>query len=586
MKEQETLKSKVLEIITQKIESFLKDTGDFDPKSLRPLKIEYSRNEKFGDYSTAFLLENKDILGNPKDISEKFLPSLRDTDLFSEVSFSMPGFLNFRISRSALGIYLKTILEQDSITIPKLDAPEKIIFEFVSANPTGPLNIVSARAAATGDSICNLLSSIGHEVHSEFYVNDYGNQVLLMGVSCVLRLKEIKGETLSYQPEGGTESIEELLNSNLFPYEGYRGEYIKDIVHHYLNQPESKSIIESHLNDNSFVKLSELFSEWAVQFNLSKQKKDLENFGVHFKNFFSEKSLHDSGDVLKAESFLNSSGKIYSEDGKKIFRSTDYGDDKDRVVVREDGRPTYLLADIAYHKTKIDRNFTKIYNIWGPDHHGYIARLSGAIQALGYREDCFRILIAQQVNLISKGEKVKMSKRLGQFQTMEDLLEYLGEHGKDVARYFFITRALGTPLEFDLDLAKEESDKNPVFYLQYAHARIRSIFRENSEERDFDAFQNLESREERDRLLFWICRFPEEVLDSAIQMEPHRLTNYLQNLAKVFSKFYIGKENRIKDSDKETRLGLTYICYATALCLKMGLNLLGVHAPDILEKSN
>ena len=584
MNESEVLRNKVLKILENGVLEYLKSKSlSYTIEELSP-KIEYSRNEKFGDYSTAFLLEHKEKLGLPNENSIEFISFLQSS-LFSEVTFSPPGFINFKISRNELVKYINLFTINKNTIFPEVTVKERILFEFVSANPTGPLNIVSARAAAMGASITNLLSKVGNHVEREFYVNDYGNQVLLLGASCVIRLKELKGLEIQFQDEGDTSSLEILLNSNKLPYEGYRGEYVTQFVKEIYNSSE-KDNIDLMYNKNNFLELAEYFSIKATTYNLETQKKDLENFGVKFDTFFSERSLHVSGKVDECFAELNNTGKIKKEDDKFIFLSTEYGDDKDRVVIRDDGRPTYLLADIAYHKSKIDRKFTKLYNIWGPDHHGYIARLKGAMIALGFPDESFRILIAQQVNLLSKGEKVKMSKRLGQFQTMSDLMEFLGDSSRDIARYFFVIRALETPLDFDLDLAKEESDKNPVFYLQYAHARIQSIFKEVGKEIDMDLYLKLKSTYERDRLLFWIARFPEEILDSAKNMEPHRLANYLQNLAKTFSKFYIAKDNKLKDCTTEERKALSFLLEGTLVCLKEGLAILGISAPDRLERES
>ena len=571
MKENETLKNLVL----NELESVVSKFTPPDLLSKVKVRVEYSRNEKFGDYSTPFLLENKDLLGDAKENSERFLELFKNVKLFSKVDFTPPGFINFRIEDSHLLNYIHSFIEAKNNLFAQVDEKEKIIFEFVSANPTGPLNIVSARAAATGDTICNLLTTLGHTVHREFYVNDYGNQVFLLGVSCLSRLREhLTGVSLSFQEEGDTSSLETLLEKNILPGEGYRGEYIKEIAIQIYSDTNKKSIIDELLKSKNYQSLAEKFAVWAVERNLQTQKEDLISFGVNFDLFYSEKSLHESNSVLTVMDNLKKSGDIKEEDGKQVFTSTKYGDDKDRVVVRDDGRPTYLLADIAYHKTKIDRGFNQIINIWGPDHHGYIARLRGAMISLGFSESRFKVLISQQVNLISKGEKQKMSKRLGQFQTMKDLLEFLGESAKDVGRYFFIMRSLESPLDFDLDLAKEESDKNPVFYIQYAHARIHSIFRETGKEFSFENLKSLPLTEERRGLLFWVARFPEEVLDAGKNKEPHRVANYLQNLSKAFTRFYGAKDNKLKDCDEKTRLGLAFICKSASITIKEGLDIL------------
>ena len=582
MKENETLKNLVLNELESVVSKFT------PPDLLQKVKVrvEYSRNEKFGDYSTPFLLENKDLLGDAKENSERFLELFKNVKLFSKVDFTPPGFINFRIEDSHLLNYIHSFIEANNNLFAQVDEKEKIIFEFVSANPTGPLNIVSARAAATGDTICNLLKTLGHTVHREFYVNDYGNQVFLLGVSCLSRLREhLTGVSLSFQEDGDTSSIETLLEKNILPGEGYRGEYIKEIAIQIYSDTNKKSVIDELLKTKSYQSLAEKFAVWAVERNLQTQKEDLISFGVNFDLFYSEKSLHESNSVLTVMDNLKKSGDIKEEDGKQVFTSTKYGDDKDRVVVRDDGRPTYLLADIAYHKTKIDRGFDQIINIWGPDHHGYIARLRGAMISLGFSESRFKVLISQQVNLISKGEKQKMSKRLGQFQTMKDLLEFLGESAKDVGRYFFIMRSLESPLDFDLDLAKEESDKNPVFYIQYAHARIHSIFRETGKEFSFENLKSLSLTEERRGLLFWVARFPEEVLDAGKNREPHRGANYLQNLSKAFTRFYGAKDNKLKDCDEKTRHGLAFICKSASITIKEGLDILGISSPEKMERS-
>ena len=582
MKENETLKNLVLNELESVVSKFT------PPDLLQKVKVrvEYSRNEKFGDYSTPFLLENKDLLGDAKENSERFLELFKNVKLFSKVDFTPPGFINFRIEDSHLLNYIHSFIEANNNLFAQVDEKEKIIFEFVSANPTGPLNIVSARAAATGDTICNLLKTLGHTVHREFYVNDYGNQVFLLGVSCLSRLREhLTGVSLSFQEDGDTSSVETLLEKNILPGEGYRGEYIKEIAIQIYSDTNKKSVIDELLKTKSYQSLAEKFAVWAVERNLQTQKEDLISFGVNFDLFYSEKSLHESNSVLTVMDNLKKSGDIKEEDGKQVFTSTKYGDDKDRVVVRDDGRPTYLLADIAYHKTKIDRGFDQIINIWGPDHHGYIARLRGAMISLGFSESRFKVLISQQVNLISKGEKQKMSKRLGQFQTMKDLLEFLGESAKDVGRYFFIMRSLESPLDFDLDLAKEESDKNPVFYIQYAHARIHSIFRETGKEFSFENLKSLSLTEERRGLLFWVARFPEEVLDAGKNREPHRVANYLQNLSKAFTRFYGAKDNKLKDCDEKTRHGLAFICKSASITIKEGLDILGISSPEKMERS-
>ncbi|UML79729.1 arginine--tRNA ligase [Leptospira kirschneri] len=586
MKENETLKQIVFKTLEEGVNILIGSFPEVEKETLK-IKIEYSRDEKFGDYSTSFALENSKLLKrNPIQVSKELVEILKKrTDLFEKVDFTPPGFVNFRISTLFLLNYIEISVLSGNY-FPKVDLPLRINLEFVSANPTGPLNIVSARAAANGDAMASLLKAIGHKVDKEFYINDYGNQVFLLGVSTLVRIRELKGEEGTQQETADDTPIEIILEKNILPAEGYRGEYIKDIASSLLKDPEKNVIIENLLKQKKYKELAELCSVWTVENNLIWQKKDLDAFGVEFDRYFSERTLHEANKVLAVMKDLEKSGKIFQENGKKVFRSTEYGDDKDRVVVRDDGRPTYLLADIAYHKDKIERGYNKIYDIWGPDHHGYIARLSGAIQSLGYKKENFKVIISQQVNLLESGQKLKMSKRAGSFQTMSDLIGFLGKHGKDVGRYFFVMRSLDAPLDFDLDLAKDESDKNPVFYLQYAHARICSIFKEVGNETSKEAAAILEMSEDRKRLLFWIAKFPEEIFDSANAMEPHRITNYLQNFAKAFTSFYLAKDNRLKEAPEEIRLGLARICLAAKNVLAEGLKLIGVSAPERMEKEN
>ncbi|ABZ94535.1 Arginine--tRNA ligase [Leptospira biflexa serovar Patoc strain 'Patoc 1 (Ames)'] len=590
MKANQLLKNLVLTELESAVSSYLTKQKIDLPLTEFKIRIEYSRDEKFGDYSSPFALENKNILKlNPKEIAEGVLSEIKNETLFEFVTFSPPGFINFRIRSQFLIQYTNQVMSP-MVTFAKTDEKQSILLEFVSANPTGPMNIVSARSAAYGDALANLLLSLGHTVKREFYVNDYGNQVYLLGVAVLLRIFEEKGEKISFQEDESKESVFTLIEKRILPKESYRGEYIRDIAKEVLSNKTKSIQVEEWIQNKNWDECIHDLSKYAVEYNLSRQKEDLKLFGVHFDQFFSERSLHEAGDVENVPTLLKKED-VSTIDGKLHFLSTQYGDDKDRVIRREDGRPTYLMADIAYHFDKYKRGFTKLIDIWGPDHYGYIARLKGAVLSFGKSNDSFLILIAQQVNLIENKEKVKMSKRLGIFQTMRDLLSYLGKNGKDVGRYFFLMRSSDAPLDFDLDLAKDESDKNPVFYIQYAHARICSIFRElQISIADWsipkvvsgDCFQS----EERLRLLFWVARFQEEVYDTATNLEPHRLTNYLQSLSKAFTKFYSHKDNRIKEKQGEEREQLLFLILFTKRAIASGLELLGISSPEKMSKED
>jgi arginyl-tRNA synthetase len=522
------------------------------------IKVEFTKEEKFGDYATPFALESARILRkSPIDIGSILKDYIEASEIVERVDVVKPGFINIFLSLDFLYETLMTILDmQDSFGRTVREIPERVNLEFVSANPTGPLNIVSARAAALGDTLANLLEADGYEVHREYYINDFGNQVYLLGKSVLYRYRESSGEKIT------------------FPEDAYHGEYIKDIAMHI--KENFKDEIERYRDEDELI---EFMTEKAVEYIVNKQKKDLSNFNVKFDTWFHERSLHENGYIQSVLKHLEAINVIKSEGGKKLFKSKEFGDDKDRVLVRDDNRPTYFLADIAYHKNKIDRGFDLIINIWGPDHHGYMDRLKGAMKSLGFEDDRFKILIAQQVNLIEEGETVKMSKRLGKFSTMSELID---EIGVDVARYFFIMRSMESHLDFDLTLAKKESSENPVFYLQYAHARICSIFRE-AEKRgivhdvrlnEMSALNNAESL----ALLKLMVKFPEEIHDSASSFEPHRIANYLLKLAQLFHKFYT--EHRVLSDDMVKTNTYLSLCDGVRIILKNGLNLLGVSAPE------
>ncbi len=535
--------------------------GELPEAEYPVIKIEYPKEAKFGDYSTPVALESARLIKrSPLEIGEILKKHLLKIDgLIGEIEIVKPGFINIFISLSYLKkITLDIIVKGEEYGRRVKQNPLKYNIEFVSANPTGPLNVVSARAAAIGDTISNLVEANGDYVDREFYVNDFGNQVNLLGQSVLSRIRELRGE------------------STAFPDDGYHGGYIKDIAEWIIQNhaPEFDALAD----EEGRVEFS---ASKAVEYNVASQQRDLSSFNVNFKTWFRESTLHKEGDVDKAYRKLESGDFIFTEDNKKFFRSTQFGDDKDRVVVRDDGRPTYLMADITYHYDKIKRGYDRIIDIWGPDHHGYIARLSGAVQALGLEKEKFRVLISQQVNLIMDGESVKMSKRLGNFSTMKELID---EIGVDVSRYFFIMRSLDSHLDFDLSLAKKNSSENPVFYLQYAHARICSIFREaekrgiNSDVSDFN-IEYLDNKEAI-TLMKQMAKFPEEIIDAAENFEPHKIATFLMRLAQSYHRFYT--EHRILSDDPGNTQASLALCRSIVIVLKNGLKILGVSAPEIM----
>lgn len=602
-----TLKSAVAQAIVETLPE-----GDL---RLARFPLEYSREEKFGDYAATAAMDRdfREVLSkrnpkykNPREAGQYLVDHIRKSEgassMFSNAELAGPGFLNLTLSVDVLLGFLQQALSNASDYGRTKPAEKRsILFEFVSANPTGPLNVVSARAAALGDSCCNLLEWAGENVYREYYVNDYGNQIRLLGESCFLRALEAQGVPIKWSEKNG-DSVTYAEGPGLpFPAEGYHGEIIKDcvqeiqrrktvligpkLVEHAHSVARAADVPLDFLSQHpAWKELAERMSVAAVNVFLDTQKRDLERFRVHYDNFYRESDLHKQNKVAAAKNFLE--GYVRKEGNKEIFESTKFGDDQDRVIVREDGRPTYLLADIAYHKAKMDRGYTELLNIWGPDHHGYIKRLAGALTAMGYPENAFRVLLAQQVNLLENGKPFVMSKRAGKFVTMETLMN---EIPVDVLRYFFVMRSFEAHLDFDFAEAADTSEKNPYYYVAYAHARICSIARKAAEKGilplgdspDFDkTFEGLDWSVDRRRLLFLVARFPEEIQDAARSLEPHRLVTYLYQLASALSRFYAPRENRIIEQDERTARALLTLLEGVRICLGNGLKILGMHAPD------
>jgi arginyl-tRNA synthetase len=607
-------------------------------------RVEYPPGTDKGHYSTPVAMEcAKKFKSNPREIAIEIVQKIKEdqkaNEYFEKIEIANQGFINFYISTNAHLLMLQKF-NQDSKSIFNLvktkNTDKKIIFEFVSANPTGPLNIVSARAAAVGDAICRIIKICNYNIHREYYVNDYGNQVRLLGLSLAARylqklghnvdlpeegyqgeyIKKILDEILIDHPIGDDydrEYISYFLTENLMPkpIDQFKGKHIRpikvQIEEIFQKNLEVKSVEKMNFDltnpkhNDVFEQLGSLFGVLAVIRLKFTHKDDLSSFHVEFDKFFSESSLHIKDEngksaVDKVKEELIKSGHTKLEDGAVLFKSTDFGDDKDRVIVRSDSRPTYLLADIAYHKNKIDRGFTHIYDIWGPDHHGYIARLKGALKALGFpdekKDEAFEVMIVQQVNMIEDGKPVVMSKRLGKFHTMTDLLAKIPA---DVVRYFFLMRSQSSHLDFDLDLAMTHSSKNPVYYIQYAHARICSIFREAKKDIDGEisvsnAMSGVTSQQikmaAREELLLMLWRFPEFIEQISINFEVQLLSEYLYSVATVFTRFYHEKENRILtllESNPAEADFLLKICQVTRQVIQEGLGLLGISAPDKMD---
>ena len=542
------LEKNLTQVLKQK--SFI-DSEDFKIIFERPKIAEH------GDLATnvAMMLASQ-LKRKPRDIAHDIVESLKlDQKIVKSVEIAGAGFINFRFGNGYYHNELQEILDTgEKFGKSDSDNKQRIQIEFVSANPTGPLNIVSARAAAVGDVMTNLFAAVGHEVQREYYVNDAGRQVRLLGMSVSARYMELLG------------------HEEPFPEEGYRGDYVTDIAQKFVSDYGDKFAMLA--SEDRWEQLSDL----AVETILSEQKQVLDSYRLNYDNWFSEKTLRASDTHLQVLDKLTKNGFVYEKDGAKWFKSSAFGDEKDRVLVTGEGEPTYFLVDIAYHADKYNRNFSKLYDLWGPDHHGYIPRMKAALLALGFPQGSFEVNIIQQVNLIRDGEIVKMSKRAGKIIEMKELIE---EVGVDVARFFFVARRTQSPLDFDMDLAKKTSDENPVYYVQYAHARICNIIKHAAEKGvDFPQAANLEllDKEEELTLIKKMMEFPDIIAKAVEYLEPHRIPNYLQEVAATLHRFY--HHHKVVSDDSELTKARLLLIQGAKIVIANALKLLGVTAPE------
>jgi len=529
--------------------------------------FEIPKNEKHGDYASnvAFILASR-LKQSPLKVAQKLLPFLDRVDFSSvikEVKIADPGFINFFFKDNFWYEQLKIILTQgEGFGKADLGKGKRIQIEFVSANPTGPLHIGHGRGAALGDALASILSFVGYQVTKEYYINDVGNQMETLGRSVFYRYQEL------------------FSRSTEFPEDHYQGEYIYDIARKAIELWGDRYL------ENKEKEVIPVFSQLAKEVILGGIKQDLEDFRVNFDSWFSEKELIESGELEDIIAELKKRGLLYEKDGAWWFPATKFEDEKDRVVIRSNGQKTYFASDIAYHKNKFSRNFDYLINIWGADHHGYVPRLKAMIKALGYDPERLRVLLVQMVSLVREGKSISMSTRQGEFISLR---EVLSEVGSDVTRYLLLTRKSDVPLEFDLELAKKQSDENPVYYVQYAHARLCSILR-LAQERGIDidnlvdANISLLTNPEELALIKKISHFPEVVEGSALSLEPHRLTIFLQDLVSAFHRYYhSGKlegERRVLTSDLTLSRARLSLVIGLKITIKNALSLLGVSAPE------
>lgn len=523
--------------------------------------FEKPRIESFGDLSTNIaLLAARELRTNPRTLAEKIVENLRcDSSIVSRVEVAGSGFINFKFTPEYfISIVGKVLVEGESYGRSNIGSGKKTQVEFVSANPTGPLTVGHGRNAVFGDTVANILEWTGYDVTREYYFNNAGRQMRVLGDSVRLRYLEFVGE------------------NNQFPDDYYQGEYIRDIARHLFEEYGDSLVNESPEG---------IFKQRAEEEIFEDIRKTLKRLGIKFDVFYNENSLYESGKINETISALERAGLVYEKDGAKWFRASAVGGEQDKVIVKSTGEPTYRLPDIAYHIEKFRRGFELIVDIFGADHIATYPDVLLALKSLGYDTEKIKVLIHQFVTILQNGEVVKMSTRRANFITLDELIDWVGS---DAVRFFFLMRSIGTHLNFDIELAKKQSDENPVFYLQYAHARIASIIRfaESEGIRANDLFSDgelaadlslLKEKEEID-LAKLLAEFPDVVESAAFTFEPHRIINYLQSVAEAFHHFY--HVHRVVIPQKELLMARLSLCLATKTVLANGFKILGISAPE------
>ncbi|WP_188456866.1 arginine--tRNA ligase [Virgibacillus oceani] len=520
--------------------------------------LEKPKDKAHGDFASNIAMQLARIAKKaPRQIADEIVKSLDQSKAsIDKVEIAGPGFINFFTKNDFLGELIPTIMTAgEAYGKTNTGNGEKIQVEFVSVNPTGDLHLGHARGAAFGDVLCNVLDTAGYDVEREYYINDAGNQIDNLALSVEARY------------------LQALNKDAAMPEDGYHG---SDIIE--IGKTLALEYGDKWVNMEREERLA-FFKEYGLDFELGKIKKDLADFGVAFDSWFSERSLYKEDKVTNALKTLEDGGYIYEKDGATWFRSTDFGDDKDRVLIKQDGTYTYLTPDIAYHQNKLERGFDKVINVWGADHHGYIPRMRAAIQALGYSRDKFEVKIIQMVNLFENGEKLRMSKRTGKAVALRELME---EVGVDAVRYFFVTRSNDSQLDFDLNLARSQSNDNPVFYVQYAHARICTMLKQAVEkgfaaEEKYDA--SLLTAEKEIDLLKKLGEFPQMIADAAEKHTPHKVTQYVFDLASLLHSFY-NAEKVLDQGNPELTKARIALMKAVRITIANGLKLIGVTAPE------
>lgn len=535
------------------------ERGTLKSSQVPEIELEVPARAEHGDFSTnlAMVLARAEKMA-PRKVAEALVAVLEESAAeWGRVEIAGPGFINFYLASGHWFRILDEVLRHGAdYGRSNYGKGKKVQVEFVSANPTGPLHIGHGRGAATGDAVAAVLAAAGYQVQREYYLNDAGNQMQTLGRSLLLRYRELLGESVE------------------FPDDCYQGDYIRDIAKEVL---ESKGRALLDLSENEAIEQIGSYGGQRIRDGID---VDLEDFGVRFDNWYSEQSLYDRGEVERAIALIKERGLTYEEDGALWFKTTDFGDDKDRVLIRSNGVTTYFASDVAYHKEKYERGFDLVIDVWGADHHGYIPRMKAVLAGLGRDTEDLQCILVQLVNLLREGKQVAMSTRAGEFVTLREVID---EVGKDACRFFFLSRRSDSKLDFDLELAKKQSNENPVYYVQYAHARVCSINRNAAEagitlpaaeEVDFSQL----TLEDELALVKQLSRYGEVVESAAQHFEPHRIVFYLQDLAARFHSYY-NKGRVLTDNVKTSRARL-YLINGVRTVLENALLLLGVSAPE------
>lgn len=551
------MKERLIQLLKESIDSCL-EKGLLKETNIPFIEVEFPREGSHGDYASnvAMILASSQR-DAPRSIAGRIVKNINDSDkLLDKIEIAGPGFINFFIKREVWATLLEEVDRQgDRYGESDIGNDTRVQVEFVSANPTGPLHIGHARGAVIGDVIANILQATGFSVSREYYINDAGNQMNILGESVYYRYLELTGEDI------------------VFPENCYQGRYITELA-----ETIGERFGERFRSEKE--PAIPFLTKYAADHILEGIKEDLETLGVVFDRYFSEKELYEDDGVNRILQNLQKDGFIYKEADTLWFKTTDFDDEKDRVVIRENGEPTYFAADIAYHHNKYSRGFDKVINVWGADHHGYIPRMHAAIQALGKKKEVLEIVLVQLVNLLRNGVPVPMSTRAGEFVTIREVTH---EVGKDAARYNFLMRRSNSHLDFDLELAKAQSSENPVYYVQYAHARLSSIMRLAAEQGypipTYDDIKpDLLLTEEERELIKLIDAFPEMVEGSAKALEPHRIPYYINDLASTFHSFY--NKHKVVSDDIELTKARLFLIKSTGTVIRNAFRLLGVSAPE------